>query len=262
MEFNQKLQKLRKEKGMSQENLAELLDVSRQAVSKWESGQSYPEMDKLISLSELFGVTIDSLLKENELQNDKNNVISEPFWLGRGTFYEYKSKRTLLGLPLIHVHIGRGFKKAKGIIAVGNNATGIISIGILSKGLISLGVISVGLLSLGVFALGLLLGIGSIAVGTFAVGAVAIGIFALGALSIGMFSIGACSIASYIAVGDYATGHLAIGRIVRGTKTIIDNSSSYKFEFIRAGEVRQAINDVFPNIWKWIVDLMTLPFGS
>ena len=48
MKFNEKLQKLRKEKGMSQEALADELGVSRQAVSKWENGQVYPETEKLI----------------------------------------------------------------------------------------------------------------------------------------------------------------------------------------------------------------------
>lgn len=48
LSFSEKLQRLRKEKGLSQEQLAELLDVSRQSVSKWESGQTYPEINKLI----------------------------------------------------------------------------------------------------------------------------------------------------------------------------------------------------------------------
>ena len=51
MNFSEKLQKLRKENKLSQEQLANLLDVSRQAVSKWESGATYPEMDKLLALS-------------------------------------------------------------------------------------------------------------------------------------------------------------------------------------------------------------------
>jgi transcriptional regulator with XRE-family HTH domain len=262
MEFNEKLQKLRKEKGMSQENSAEMLDVSRQAISKWESGQSYPEMDKLIALSDLFGVTMDSLVKSGELQKDKDNNISEPFWLTRGTFYEYKSKRTLFGLPLIHIHIGRGFKKAKGIIAVGNNATGIISIGLLSKGIISFGLISLGLVSIGIFSLGLLLAVASVAVGIFAVGAVSVGIFTIGALSIGMFSIGACSVASHIAIGDYANGHIAIGRIAHGTKTFIDNSPNHDFSLIHASEVKEAIHAEYPKMWGWIVDFMTAMFRN
>ena len=65
MEFSEKIQILRKEKGYSQETLAEKVGVSRQAVSKWESGLSYPETDKLIILSELFGCSIDELLLRN-----------------------------------------------------------------------------------------------------------------------------------------------------------------------------------------------------
>ena len=63
MGFSERLQTLRKEKGLSQEQLAELLNVSRQAVSKWESGQTYPEIDKLIKLSDLFNITVDDLIK-------------------------------------------------------------------------------------------------------------------------------------------------------------------------------------------------------
>ncbi|OPJ60392.1 DUF5680 domain-containing protein [Clostridium oryzae] len=63
MSFCEKLQILRKDKGLSQENLAENIGVSRQAVAKWEAGQSYPDVDKLILLSDLFKVSIDRLVK-------------------------------------------------------------------------------------------------------------------------------------------------------------------------------------------------------
>lgn len=66
MSFNEKLHELRKEKGYSQEGLAEVLGVSRQAVAKWEAGSNYPEVDKLISISNLFRVSIDKLLKNIE----------------------------------------------------------------------------------------------------------------------------------------------------------------------------------------------------
>lgn len=66
MNFGEKLQALRKSRGMSQEQLAERLEVSRQSVSKWELGESVPELDKVVTLSELFGVTTDYLLKEGE----------------------------------------------------------------------------------------------------------------------------------------------------------------------------------------------------
>ena len=54
MYFNEKLQKLRKEHKLSQEQLADMLDVTRQSVSKWESGTTYPEMDKLITMCKIF----------------------------------------------------------------------------------------------------------------------------------------------------------------------------------------------------------------
>ena len=69
MIFQDKLQVLRKEKGMTQEKLAEVIGVSRQAVAKWEAGQSYPELDKIIVLSDLFRVSIDRLVKDNADEN-------------------------------------------------------------------------------------------------------------------------------------------------------------------------------------------------
>ena len=63
MGFSENLQILRKMKNMSQEQLAERLDVSRQAVSKWESGNGYPETEKLISICEIFDCSIDEIIK-------------------------------------------------------------------------------------------------------------------------------------------------------------------------------------------------------
>ncbi len=67
MEFNEKLQELRKKKGLTQDELAKLLFVSRTAISKWESGRGYPNIDSLKAISEFFGVSVDSLLSGNEL---------------------------------------------------------------------------------------------------------------------------------------------------------------------------------------------------
>jgi len=67
MEFHEKLQQLRKQRGMTQEQLAERLFVSRTAVSKWESGRGYPNLESLKELSRLFSVSIDSLLSNDEL---------------------------------------------------------------------------------------------------------------------------------------------------------------------------------------------------
>ena len=78
MKFNEKLYALRKEKKLSQEQLADKLDVSRQAVSKWESGQTYPEMDKLIALTKLFQCTLDDLTNDEVHEiaktEKKNNI--------------------------------------------------------------------------------------------------------------------------------------------------------------------------------------------
>lgn len=69
MKFQDKLQLLRKQKGMSQEKLAEKIGISRQAVAKWEAGQSYPDVDKLIILSDLFRISIDKLVKDYDDEN-------------------------------------------------------------------------------------------------------------------------------------------------------------------------------------------------
>ncbi len=66
MKFSEKIQLLRKNSGMSQEDLAERLGVSRQSVSKWELGQSYPETEKILEMCQMFGVTVDSLLVDEE----------------------------------------------------------------------------------------------------------------------------------------------------------------------------------------------------
>ena len=67
MEFNEKLQELRKNKGLTQEELAEEIFVSRTAVSKWESGRGYPNIESLKAIAKFFGVTIDELLSGEEV---------------------------------------------------------------------------------------------------------------------------------------------------------------------------------------------------
>ena len=67
MEFHEKLQELRKQKGLTQEELAEVLFVSRTAVSKWESGRGYPNIESLKAISKFFRVTVDELLSGEEL---------------------------------------------------------------------------------------------------------------------------------------------------------------------------------------------------
>lgn len=72
MIFSEKLQLIRKSKGMTQEELAEKLDVSRQAVAKWESGQVYPDINNLIQISNLFNVTVDYLVRDQECMMNIN----------------------------------------------------------------------------------------------------------------------------------------------------------------------------------------------
>lgn len=67
MEFNEKLQELRKQKGLTQEELAQALWVSRTAVSKWESGRGYPSIDSLKQIAKFFSITIDELLSGDEI---------------------------------------------------------------------------------------------------------------------------------------------------------------------------------------------------
>ena len=67
MEFHEKLQELRRQKGLTQEQLAEHLFVSRAAVSKWESGRGYPNIDSLKAIAAFYSVTIDALLSGEEV---------------------------------------------------------------------------------------------------------------------------------------------------------------------------------------------------
>jgi len=67
MEFNEKLQELRKKKALTQDELAECLYVSRTAISKWESGRGYPNIDSLKVIAKFFSVTVDELLSTDEI---------------------------------------------------------------------------------------------------------------------------------------------------------------------------------------------------
>lgn len=107
--FGEKLKKLRKEKGWSQEHLAEKLNVSRQAVYKWEANKGYPDITNLIEISNIFEVTIDELIKEDKdlqkgISSDDESFeqFSDPgFYLGTalffiGMFTDFDSISTLL----------------------------------------------------------------------------------------------------------------------------------------------------------------------
>ncbi len=71
MSISDKILKLRKDRGLSQEAFAEALGVSRQSVSKWESGAAFPDTDKIIAISELYGVSTDYILKGNNSMEER-----------------------------------------------------------------------------------------------------------------------------------------------------------------------------------------------
>ena len=93
-------------------------------VSKWETNASYPEPEKLVAIAAFYHVSVDFLLRGEDAEPDREPRHGYPFF--RRFHYEYKSKRTFLGLPLVHVNVGPGLCRAKGVIAVGNVATGLI----------------------------------------------------------------------------------------------------------------------------------------
>ena len=77
MKFNEKLMSIRKMKGLSQEELGMELQVSRQTISKWESGQSYPDFQRLVMLSDYFDMTLDELVKDIDVQDVRNKNLTD-----------------------------------------------------------------------------------------------------------------------------------------------------------------------------------------
>ena len=77
MKFNEKLIELRRKEGLSQEELGYKLNVTRQTVSKWELGQTTPEMDKLIELGKIFNVSVDNLINNSEISKNKTTQIED-----------------------------------------------------------------------------------------------------------------------------------------------------------------------------------------
>jgi len=247
MKFSENLIQLRKTRGWSQEELGYKLDVSRQTVSKWEMGETTPEMRKLIKLAEIFEISIDSLVGEEKKLNEK-----EFFTSYKREGYEYKSKREIRGIPLIHINLGRGMRKAIGIIAIGNISMGLISFGLLSAGFLSIGLLSFGLLAFGSLAVGGVAA-GGFAGGYLAMGGIAAGYLALGGVAIGQFAVGGVSLAQNIAIGGVAEGYIAIGDSVKGTIEFATNSGMKDIDW---QEVRRAVERTFPDLPKWIKALI------
>lgn len=236
MTLGEKIYNLRTEKGFSQEALGEKLGVSRQSVSKWETDQSVPELDKIVALSEIFKVSTDYLLKEKEdlyFVTDEPGVkelVREVYRHDRRSRYEYKSKKMIGKLPLVHINLGVGIYRAKGVIAVGTIAEGGLAVGLLAAGGLPIGILSLGLLAFGNFAFGLI-AFGTFAFGVISLGAFSFGIFSLGAMTFGQFAFGASAHGAQVAVGDVASGKIALGysRAV-GTYTEVSNREPFDYE--------------------------------
>ncbi|MGG0741164.1 helix-turn-helix domain-containing protein [Niallia taxi] len=104
MTFSEKILKLRKEKGLSQEALAEKLNTTRQAISKWENGQGFPETEKLLMLGNIFEVSIDYLLKdtvEQSKENEKGYYVSKEMTEGYLLSQRKMSKYFAIGFSLL-----------------------------------------------------------------------------------------------------------------------------------------------------------------
>lgn len=277
MILGNKLSRLRKENNYTQEQLAEILGVSRQSISKWESDISYPETDKLIHLSNLFGCSLDYLLKENDESNDYGKKSdfdnSDSNYANLGSNYsdaldsvlnivkkhlhERKSDKTFCGLPLWH--IGRNAKgiiaiglNAKGFLAIGMKATGVISIGMLSMGIISLGMLSISLIALGMMSLGVL-AVGCFALGIFSVGAISVGIIALGGVSVGKFAVGGVAMGKYLAYGGNAKAMIAIGN-TKATGSVFEKIGSLSKEEV--ANVKHLLDVNVPEYLAWAKNIV------
>ncbi len=111
MEFNNKLYELRKQKGFSQEELANRLNVSRQTISKWEVGESTPDMEKLVAISDLFEISLDELVLDKK--EETNPVASEQIVkselysdIKEHVLTEDNKKKTRKGLKILAIGFG------------------------------------------------------------------------------------------------------------------------------------------------------------
>lgn len=279
-DFSARLYRLRKERGISQEELADVVGVSRQAVQKWEAGASRPDMDNLTALGDFFGVSLDYLIRGAEpspgFAPPRDFPEQDPWEDTEGGrcraeygdphpwcwHYEYRSSRTVLGLPLLHVNIGRGHNyQARGVLAVGNSAVGLVAVGCAAVGLVSVGLVAVGVLTLACLGVGLLFCLGAIAVGLLAVGGMAVGFFSLGGLAVGYYAMGGCAVGAYamggcavgaeLAVGHYAAGRVAVGTVPEGEVLfqLMGRSAAQR------AAIRQLILREFPRLPDWLAGL-------
>lgn len=258
MTLGDKLSRLRKENNYTQEQLADMLGISKQAISKWESDTTYPETDKLIRISELFDCSLDYLLKD-AVETDNKVQVDEATVFFKTRIPKRKSEKMLWGMPLWHIA-----RNAKGVVAIGLNARGVIAIGLKAKGIVSLGMLSMGLLSFGMLSLGFLsiglfaLGIlsaGCFSAGVLSAGAICFGIVSFGAIAIGDFSVGALAIGKYFAMGDNARAMIALG------DTEATGSVFQKVGELTAGDcsaVKELLDTTVPSYFSWAKDIIKL----
>ena len=233
-QLNERLASLRRRAGYSQEGLAERLGISRQAVSKWEGGQSQPDVARLVQLSELYEVSLDQLIKgvpapcpalpdaavqmpgEAEIcrgcpWRDVQRTVDEAIRAHPAHWeYEYQTSRTLWGMPLVHIHLARNRlnARAQGVLAIGNCASGIVSVGLFARGIFSAGVCSLGLVSLGALSAGMV-SLGALALGALAVGNIAVGLVAFGNMAVGELLAAGNLVRARVAVGNAGSGSVA-----------------------------------------------------
>ncbi len=257
MTTGEKITEQRKKLGLTQQQLADGLGVTRQAVSRWESDLAFPETDTLLKMSEMFGCTVDYLLKYNAeeksgdteegVKTRQYNLLSNNIF---GYYFEYKSKTTIFGLPLVHVNIGFG-RVAKGIFSIGLVSAGFISVGLLSLGLFSFAMLSLGLLSLGAISAGAI-SLGGVSLGIIVLGGVAIGCFSMGGCSIGLFAFGGFAWGKYIGVGDAAYGWLSYGLTTSAGTKLAVTPENYAATEAEAMSVIEAI----PKFWRGCVNMI------
>ena len=113
LKFSEKLIKLRKASGLSQEELGDKLNVARQTISKWELGETTPEMDKLGELSNLFEISIDELVKDNAIPNTIIKEIDQ-----RKVESLYKDSQNVKSVIKTYLIMGFGILMFFGIIVI------------------------------------------------------------------------------------------------------------------------------------------------
>jgi len=109
MEFNNKLYELRKQKGFSQEELANRLNVSRQTISKWEVGESTPDMEKLAAISDLFEVSLDELVLDKAPKAEvTEQVVKSEFYsdIKENILTESNKKKARKGVKIALIVLG------------------------------------------------------------------------------------------------------------------------------------------------------------